>query len=101
MTDRLNSSPDPTDRDQATGERRRDDRREYHVGINVQVDTAEFAGRTQNVSQAGVFFFSGDQLCVTVELEQDGERVRRKGHLVRVERMNAETTGFAIEFDQH
>ena len=99
MTD---SSPISEDRQESgarVDDRRHDMRTEAHVGISVRVDTESFGGRTQNVSQAGVFFFSSDRLRVSVELEQDGVLVTHCGHLVRVERMNEETTGFAIEFD--
>jgi hypothetical protein len=99
MTDSPNPSPDRAEPGLVTDERRQGGRDDTQVSITVKVATDEFVGRTQNVSQAGVFFFSGDQLRVTVEMEQDGERVHREGHLVRVERMNDETTGFAIEFD--
>ncbi len=99
MTDRQNPSPERAPEGLTTDDRRHGDRRECQVAITVKVDTDEFVGRTQNISEAGVFFFSSDRLGVTVELEQDGERVSRPGRLVRVERMNEETTGFAIEFD--
>jgi hypothetical protein len=97
---RMNPSKDVS-RDEVTGvdERRRSERLEADAGITVQVDSTRFGGRTRNISQAGVFFFSGDRLRVTVAIEQGGETVVHGGHLVRVERMNEDTTGFAIEFD--
>ena len=99
MTERSQPSAGTNHPGAETENRRRHSRRESEVGITVNIDTDQFAGLTQNVSQAGVFFFSNDSLRVTVELEQDGATIRRHGQLVRVERMNAETTGFAIEFD--
>ena len=100
MSERENPFPDRAEPSSTADERRHGGRSETRVAISVKVDTDEFTGRTQNVSQGGVFFFSDNQLRVTVELEQDGDQVTRHGRLVRVERMNEETTGFAIEFDR-
>lgn len=79
-------------------------RKEMRVGsskpLRVLVDTTDFGGRADNLSEAGVFFFSGDQLRVTVEIEVAGRLQTHQGHIVRVQRMSDETTGFAIEFDQ-
>ena len=100
MTDSTHTPEDPRDGETRVDDRRRSDRAETHVAIRVRVDTEVFGGETQNVSRAGVFFFSSDRLRVSVELEQDGEVVTQEGQLVRVERMNEDTAGFAIEFDQ-
>jgi hypothetical protein len=81
------------------GERRRTARRDSDIHLRVVVDTEGIRGRAENISQAGVFFFSGDALRVTVNIEQDGETKSYPGQLVRVERLSPETTGFAIEFD--
>jgi hypothetical protein len=99
MTDTSQTSEDRDDAKAGVDDRRQSLREETHVGIRVQVETEAFGGETQNVSRAGIFFFSSDRLRVSVELQEDGETVTRKGHLVRVERMNEDTTGFAIEFD--
>jgi hypothetical protein len=82
------------------GERRRALRRDADLVLRVQVDAVELGGRAENLSQAGVFFFSQGALRVTVEIDQDGERRQYPGQLVRVERMSEETTGYAIEFDR-
>jgi len=83
-----------------TLERRTDERQAAEAQIAVQVETIDFGGQTKNVSAAGAFFFSQDRLRVTVRIEDaDGQRVAR-GHLVRVERLDGQTTGYAIEFDQ-
>jgi len=82
------------------GERRRALRRDADLVLRVQVEAQELGGRVENLSQAGVFFFSPAALRVTVAIEQDGERREHSGQLVRVERMSEDTTGFAIEFDR-
>ena len=85
----------------STGERRGSDRRDVAAPLSVHVETVRFGGRTENVSRAGVFFFSEDRLRVTVQVQEpDGEVRVCSGHLVRVERMSEATTGYAIEFDR-
>ena len=83
-----------------TAERRTESRQPAESRVSVQVDTRDFGGTSKNLSQAGVFFFSGDRLRVTVQVEDANGLRTCRGSLVRVERMDAETTGFAIEFDQ-
>ena len=82
------------------GERRRSTRTESEVGLRVILETSEFAGRAENTSQAGVFFFSNAPLRVRVEIMQDGKPQTFTGQLVRVERLSKDSTGFAIEFDR-
>jgi hypothetical protein len=79
---------------------RRDRRRKStDLKIEVSVETGSLEGQTQNLSAAGVFFFSESDLRVRVSLEQEDGPIERSGRLVRVERMNEDSTGFAIEFD--
>ena len=60
-----------------------------------------FEGVSDNLSEAGVFFTSGERLRVTVEIDEpDGGRRVLSGHLVRVQRMSADSTGYAIEFER-
>jgi hypothetical protein len=82
------------------GERRRSTRRDADLHLTVRLDTHELQGQAENISTAGVFFFSREQLKVTVRIEQDGHAQSYDGKLVRVERLSPETTGFAIEFDR-
>jgi hypothetical protein len=82
------------------GERRRSTRSESDVEISVEILTHEVEGRAENISSAGVFFFCDGPLQVSVRIQQDGQTQTIPGKLVRVERLSAETTGFAIEFDR-
>lgn len=68
--------------------------------MHVRIENPTFEGRAENVTSAGVFFFSPERLRVEVEFEQDGKTLVRSGHLVRVQRMSEETTGYAIEFER-
>ena len=88
--------PDPV----AELDRRRAERRESGAALVIRMQTPEFSGRIDNLSQAGVFFFSKQRLRVQVEVEQSGVKRTHTGHLVRLVAMNPEESGFAIEFDQ-
>jgi len=81
------------------GERRASPRAGPSIPLAITVENPTLHGRSDNLSGAGVFFFSSERLRVRVEYEQDGRRRTRSGWLVRVQRMSAETTGFAIEFE--
>ena len=94
------SHRDPAEPDQVAAAERRDKRRNpAKTQIEVRVETSSLAGKTQNLSRAGVFFFSDSDLRVQVTIEQEDGPLERTGRLVRVERMSEESTGFAIEFD--
>lgn len=90
----------PDENPTRVGERRVAERRDLSAPLTVTVQTARFGGECENVSQAGVFFFSADRVRVQVEIQEPGAPViRRTGSLVRVERMSEDTVGYAIEFD--
>ena len=90
----------PEKRAVAAEDRRRNNRRSSEVDLRIEVAAREISGRAENISQAGVFFFSGDSLRVNVHMEQEGETRSYPGRIVRVERLSDESTGFAIEFDR-
>jgi len=83
-----------------TLERRTEQRQTSETQVTIHVETREFGGRTKNLSPAGVFFFSPDRLRVTIQIEDEHGRRAARGTLVRVERLNATSTGYAIEFDE-
>ena len=84
----------------SVGERRRSSRRDSDLHLSVEICAREIHGQAENISSAGVFFFSHEPFPVTVRIEQDGHSQTYSGKLVRVERLSPETTGFAIEFDR-
>lgn len=81
-------------------ERRASSRTSASLPMRITLSPPSFEGRAENLSNAGVFFFSSDRLRVSVEIETDGELQVRSGVLVRVQRMSEDTTGYAIEFDR-
>ena len=92
--------PVPEENATDVSERRSDTRQHADAEIRVEVSTDKFGGRAENLSQAGVFFFSGDKMRVQVEFEEEGKVQTRTGHLVRVERLSQDTIGYAIEFER-
>lgn len=64
--------------------------------LKLTLETPELSGVTENISGVGVLFFTEGTLRVSVEMEGGGTR---SGRLVRVQRMNLGSTGFAVEFD--
>jgi hypothetical protein len=88
------------DKAAGVGERRRSDRNETDLQLELELETRSIAGRAENISTAGLFFFAHTPLRVTVKLLDGGRTQSYSGKLVRVERLSSETTGFAVEFDR-
>ncbi len=91
---------DQTQPPQPSGERRKAARRSDDILLEVALDTRSIAGRAEQISADGVFFFAHDPLRVTIKLVQDGHEQSYPGRLVRVERLSEHTTGFAVEFER-
>lgn len=82
------------------GDRRRKQRRDSDLLLEIRLDPKALAGRAENISSGGVFFFVHEPVAVTVTFIEDGQRKSHTGRLVRAERLSPETTGFAVEFPQ-
>jgi hypothetical protein len=83
----------------ATDTRRRAERRETTARLLVVIETPQFNGHADNLSEHGVFFSTNERVRVQVHVDEDGEQKCYLGKIVRVQQMNAQETGFAIEFD--
>ena len=84
----------------ATAADRRTDKRRRSAGkVKLMIEAATLDGEMDNVSQSGVLFFTGADLRVSVEVEENGEQVVKTGRLVRAQRVRPEHVGWAIEFD--
>ena len=70
------------------------------VSVRIAIETAEFSGQSENISSGGVFLFTSDKIRVRVLLDEGGEVRSFPGRIARVQQMNAEQSGFAIEFDR-
>lgn len=80
-------------------DRRTDKRRRTAGKVKLQIDTVALDGELDNISTSGVLFFTGADLRVTVQIEENGKQVVRSGRLVRAQRVRADHVGWAIEFD--
>ncbi len=89
----------PHDAFLGTDDRRGAARRANRAAIRLVVDTRDLAGRTENVSESGVLFFSPGELRVSVEIEDQGTKQVHTGRLVRAQRMRGDQIGWAVEFD--
>jgi len=84
---------------QEIANQRRADRRALEAPVRMRIDSDALEGMSDNVSSAGIMFFTEEPIRVTVEVcEPDGPRTYR-GRIVRLQRMSESNTGLAIEFD--
>lgn len=67
--------------------------------MRLTIDAAVLSGEVDNVSKSGMLLFTGNDLRVHVEYQEEGVTRQRSARLVRVQRMRADHTGWAIEFD--
>jgi len=92
------STPD-SDKASQTADMRKHDRVPEVGSLSMFSEEQRLQGQISNVSEGGVMFLSGESLRITVEIEREGTRSIRSGRLVRVQRMNADDTAYAVEFD--
>jgi len=83
----------------STADQRRNDRRALEAPVKMRLETAELRGQSENLSRAGLLFFSDEPLRVTVEVDEPGGKRTYRGRLIRVQRMSEQATGLAVEFE--
>lgn len=83
----------------STADQRRIDRRALEAPVRMRIETQELRGQSENLSRAGLLFFSEEPLKVTVEVDEPGGPRTYRGRLIRVQRMSEHSTGLAVEFD--
>ena len=81
-------------------DQRRVARQAIEAPVRMRIETDFVAGVSDNLSAAGLLFFTDEPLRVVVELEVQGELRKFTGRLVRAQRMNERNTGLAVEFDE-
>lgn len=82
-----------------TADQRRTDRKALEAPVAIRLETSTLSGQTDNISRAGLLFFTDEPIRVTLEVvEPSGKRTYR-GRLIRLQRMSEASTGLAIEFD--
>ncbi|MFO1012057.1 MAG: PilZ domain-containing protein [Planctomycetota bacterium] len=93
------SDPERTLHELDVDERRRHPRYSSAAAVSMRLESSVFEGVAENVSTGGVLFFSRGDVPVTLVIEEHGERVERRGRLVRSQRMRGGRVGWAVEFD--
>ena len=83
----------------STADQRRSDRRALEAPVRLRLETRELVGQSENLSRAGLLFFSDEPLRVSVEVQETSGVRTYTGRLIRVQRMSESSTGLAIEFD--
>jgi hypothetical protein len=93
--------PDPARSPEAVaeGERRRDERRPFRGPVRLVIEAQELDAQGTNLSENGTLVTAEGTLRVRVEFERDGKPVVAEGRLVRAQRLSAQQTGLAVEFD--
>ena len=88
------------DRDSVgTTDQRRTNRRALEAGVTMRIETSVLAGQSDNISRAGILFYSEQPVRVTVELADANGARTYHGRLIRLQRMSESSTGLAVEFD--
>lgn len=81
-------------------ERRSSQRSANRSEVHMTIEVEQLSGYADNISRTGVLFFSEQPLTVKVEMSEGGLITTRKGRLVRAQRMQGDSVGWAVEFDE-
>ena len=82
-----------------TADQRRTNRKDIEAPVTMRLETSALSGLSDNISRAGLLFFTEEPLRVTLEVQEGGGRRTYRGRLIRLQRMSESSTGLAIEFD--
>lgn len=82
-----------------TADQRRTDRKAIEASVTMRLETSELVGQSDNLSRAGILFYSDQPVRVTIELADPSGPRTYHGRLIRLQRMSESNTGLAVEFD--
>ena len=82
-----------------TQDQRRTNRRALEARVTMRLETSALEGQSDNVSRAGILFYSDQPLLVSIELSDPSGPRTYRGRLIRLQRMSDTSTGLAVEFD--
>jgi hypothetical protein len=82
-----------------TADQRRTRRKSLESTVTMRLETDSLVGQGDNISLAGLLFYSDQPLRVAVEVEQGGTSRTYHGRLIRLQRISDSSTGLAVEFD--
>jgi len=80
-------------------ERRRSERIESEGALRIELVTRTLVGELSNHSRGGVLFYSREPIEVDVVLHDEGGTRTRRGRLVRVQKVDAGKSAYAVELD--
>lgn len=87
------------DRQASTADQRRNTRKALEAEVTMRLETGELKGQSDNLSRAGILFYSEQPIRVTIEVQEaEGARTYH-GRLIRLQRISDSNTGLAVEFD--
>lgn len=87
------------ERDTATADQRRSDRKSLDAPVTMRIESAALGGQGENISLAGLHFFTDQPLRVTVEVQDASGPRTYRGRLIRLQRLSETSLGLAVEFD--
>jgi hypothetical protein len=80
-----------------TQNRRRAERQDIEAAVSLRLPEIELEGGSANLSKTGIYFVTGDELCVEVWIQ--GEDQPRRGRIVRVGQLREGELGVAVRLD--
>ena len=83
----------------STADQRRNSRKILEAPVAMRLETSALTGQSDNISRAGLLFFTEEPLRVTVEVQESSGPRTYRGKLIRLLRMSETSTGLAVEFD--
>jgi len=82
-----------------TADQRRTTRTSLETEVRMRLETTALVGQSDNISRAGILFYSEEPLRVTIEVDEGGVPRTYQGRLIRLQRISDASTGLAVEFD--
>lgn len=89
----------PDQRPATTLDARRAERQTLETPVTLRLEADSIEGLSDNLSEAGIMFFTDQPVRCVVELAGPQGPRRYTGRIVRLQRMNETNTGLAVEFD--
>lgn len=89
----------PDQRPSTTLDARRAERQALETPVTLRLEADHIEGLSDNLSEAGIMFFTDQPVRCVVEVAGPGGTRRHTGRIVRLQRMNETNTGLAVEFD--
>jgi hypothetical protein len=78
---------------------RRAARETIETDVLLRFEAAGIEGQSDNMSGAGILFFTDQPIRCVVEVGRGNAKRRYRGRVVRLQRMNETNTGLAVEFE--